>query len=185
VVFLPRLRGFIYSRFSTNIDDWRDHTIFKTPIQDFESVKVEFMEEPEESYIVKTDEKGDFKMTSLNGEPIQYDTLRLLQFVSSFKDIRYESILNNKLEPEYVDSVTSQPVAHIITLKEQDGDEFVVQTYRKGGFSELYNEDGVALEPFDLDRLYAYINEGEDFVLIQYFVFDKVLRTASYLQNLE
>jgi hypothetical protein len=185
VVFLPRLRGFIYSRFSTNIDDWRDHTIFKTPLKDFKSVKVEFMEEPEESYIVKAEDQGDFIMTSLDGRQIQYDTLRLLQFVSSFKDIRYESILNNKLEPEYIDSVTSQPVAHIITLSEQDGDEFVVQTYRKGGFSELYDEDGVALEPFDLDRLYAYINGGDDFVLIQYFVFDKVLRTASYLQNLE
>lgn len=185
VVFLPRLRGFIYSRFSTDIDDWRDHTIFKTPLQDFESVKVEFMEEPQESYVVKADDQGDFIMTTLDGQQIQYDTLRLLQFVSSFKDIRYESILNNKLEPEYIDSVTSQPVAHIITLREQDGDEFVVQTYRKGGFSELYDQDGVALEPFDLDRLYAYINDGDDFVLIQYFVFDKVLRTASYLQNLE
>jgi hypothetical protein len=186
VVFLPSLRGFIYPRYSTDEDDWRDQTIFRTPIQDFASVKIEFMEEPEESFIVEADDIGQLSMTLLGSDqPIPYDTLRLLQFVTAFKDIRYESVLNNKLEQEYIDSVTSQPVAHFITLTERDGDVIKVKTYRKGGFSEFYEMDGAVLQPFDLDRLYAYLNDEEDFVLIQYFVFDKVLRTASYLRNME
>ena len=186
VVYLPRLRGFIYTRFSTDEDDWRDHTIFKTPLQDITSIKMEFLEEPHESFIVESDEVGNFKMSSLiDGKQLQYDTLKLLQFVSSFKDVRFESVLNNKLEPAYIDSIASGPMAHIITLTEKDGAESVVRTYRKGGFRELYDIEGVALEPFDLDRLYAYINDDKDFVLIQYFVFDKVLRTSSYLQNKE
>ncbi|MDT8392849.1 MAG: DUF4340 domain-containing protein [Bacteroidales bacterium] len=185
VVFLPKLRGFIYTRYSTDVDDWRDHTIFETPVQDFKSVKVEFFETPEESFIIEADNDGNFTMSSLDGQKLPYDTLRLLQFVTAFKDVRFESVLNNKLEASYIDSIASGPLAHIITLKETDGDEYVVQTYRKGGFRELYDEDGAALEPFDLDRLYAFINDGKDFVLIQYFVFDKVLRPASYLQNKE
>lgn len=186
VVYLPRLRGFIYTRFSTNGDEWRDQTIFKTPLQDIASIRLEFIEEPEESYTIEADENGNFSMYSLvDGSQVMYDTLRLLQFVSAFKDVRFESVLNNKLDAAYIDSIASGPNAHIITLKEQDGDEFVVKTFRKGGFRDLYDVDGVALEPFDLDRLYAFINEDKDFVLIQYFVFDKVLRTSSYLQNLE
>jgi len=186
VVFLPSLRGYIYPRYSTDVDDWRDHTIFRTPLQDFRSVKIEFFEEPEESFIVESDDEGHFSFTTLYDQQQKpYDTLRMLQFVTAFKDIRFESMLNNKLEPEYIDSIASGPVAHIITLRETDGDEFVVKTFRKGGISELYEEDGVGLEPFDLDRLYAFINDGKDFVLIQYFVFDKVLRNASYLQNRE
>ena len=74
---------------------------------------------------------------------------------------------------------------HIITLQDRDGDEFVVRTFRKSGISRFYDKEGAALEPVDLDRMYAYVNEGSDFVLIQYFVFDKVLRTASYLQKKE
>lgn len=185
VVFLPKLRGFIYTRFSTDVDDWRDHTIFETPIQDLKSVKIEFLETPEESFIVEADKEGNFSMFSLSGQKLPYDTLRLLQFVTAFKDVRFESVLNNKLEASYIDSIASGPVAHMIVLNEWDGDEYVVQTYRKKGFRELYDEDGAALEPFDLDRLYAFINDGKDFVLIQYFVFDKVLRPASYLQNKE
>lgn len=186
VVFLPRLRGFVYSRYSTDEDDWRDHTIFRTPLQDFESVKVEFLEEPEESFIIESDNNGNLALTTLiDNRQKAYDTLRLMQFVTSFRDIRFESVLNNKLEPEYIDSIASGPGAHIITLKEKDGDEFRVRTFRKGGFSQLYDNEGAALEPFDLDRLYAFVNDEKDFVLIQYFVFDKVLRTASYLQNIE
>lgn len=186
VVFLPSLRGFIYPRYSTDEDDWRDQTIFRTPLQDFKSVKVEFMEMPEESFTVEADSEGNLELKLLNNDQaLPYDTLRMLQFVTSFKDVRYESVLNNKLEASYIDSIASTPVAHIITLRERDGDVFDVTTFRKGGFAELYNKDGAALEPFDLDRLYAFLNGGEDFVLIQYFVFDKVLRPASYLRNIK
>lgn len=186
VVFIPRLRGFVYPRYSTDEDDWRDQTIFKTPLQDLASVKIEFLAEPEESFLVEADDDGDFSLTMLNnGQKCSYDTLRLLQFVTAFKDIRFESVLNNKLEQSYIDSIASGPVAHIITLREKDGDEFVVRTFRKGGFSEIYDVEGVALEPFDLDRLYAFVNDERDFVLIQYFVFDKVVRTASYLKKME
>ena len=94
-------------------------------------------------------------------------------------------MLNSKLEKEFIDSVSSLPMAHRITLREKDGDEFVVKTFRKGGFSQFYEEDGAVIAPFDLDRLYAFINDDRDFVLLQYFVFDKVLRTASYLKNEE
>lgn len=185
VVYLPTLRGFVYPRYSTDEDDWRSQTIFRTNLQDFASVKIEYLEDPEESIMVEADKDGNFILTLLhNQQQLPYDTLRMYQFVTAFKDVRYESVLNNKLEASYIDSIAEGQVAHIITLREKDGDEVLVRTYRKGGFAELYNEDGAALEPFDLDRLYAYLNE-EDFVLIQYFVFDKVLRNASYLRNIE
>lgn len=186
VVFMPSLRGFLYTRYSTDEDDWRDQTIFNTPLQDFASVEVEFLLQPEESFSVISDKQGNLELTSLyTKQSLPYDTLRMLQFVTAFKDIRYESVLNNKLEASYIDSIASGPMAHIITLRETDGDEFVVRTFIKGGISELYAEDGAAMEPMDLDRLYAFINEDRDFVLIQYFVFDKVLRTASYLRSIE
>jgi hypothetical protein len=186
VVFLPMLRGYIYPRFSTDEDDWRDHSVFQTPINELASVRIEFLEEPEESFIVENDGSGNFTLTTLHdGLQKDYDTLRMLQFVSAFKDLRYEAVLNNKLEQHYIDSITSGNEAHRITLEDIEGEQYFMKTYRKRGFADLYEHDGAALEPFDLDRLYAYVNDNRDFVLIQYFVFDKVLRTASYLQKLE
>jgi hypothetical protein len=43
-------------------------------------------------------------------------------------------------------------------------------------------DTGLPLEqiPTDFDRIYALVNDGEDFVLIQYYVFDKVLYPLSH-----
>jgi hypothetical protein len=68
-------------------------------------------------------------------------------------------------------------------LTTREGDLNEVKIYYKKGFAALYMEDGAALEPFDLDRAYALVNDGKDFVLIQYFVFDKVTRTLAYLKG--
>jgi hypothetical protein len=37
--------------------------------------------------------------------------------------------------------------------------------------------------PVDVDRLYGLTHNNKDFVLLQYFVFDKVLRPLSYFEE--
>jgi hypothetical protein len=37
--------------------------------------------------------------------------------------------------------------------------------------------------PYDRDRLYALVNDGKDFTLVQYFVFDKILRPMSFFMR--
>jgi hypothetical protein len=44
---------------------------------------------------------------------------------------------------------------------------------------EIYNK----LVPDDRDRFYALINNGEDFVLMQYYTFDKILYPLSYYKT--
>ncbi len=185
IIYIPSFRGFVAARYSPEEDDWRDHSIFKTKINDIKSVSVDFIAKPDESYTVYNEGLDDFSLvTKLDGKEKLFDTLRMITYLTSFADIRYEAILNNSINKEYIDSVSSSPVAHIITLITKDGDTVKVVTHRKRGFSELYDEEkGIQLVPFDLDRLYAFINNRRDFVLLQYFVFDKVLRPASYLQG--
>lgn len=187
ILYIPSFRGFVAAVYSTKEDDWRDHTVFKTKMNEIKSVEVDFIEKPDESFIVLNKGLDDFKLISKSdGEEKAFDTLRMISYLTSFSDIRFEAVLSNSIEPEYIDSVSSSTPAHIITLIDKYGDTTKVKTFRKGGFSELYDEEeGIQLVPFDLDRLYAVINNERDFVLIQYFVFDKVLRTASYLQGMD
>ncbi|MFO8129941.1 MAG: DUF4340 domain-containing protein [Bacteroidales bacterium] len=187
IVFIPSFRGFVSARYSTKADDWRDHTVFNTPLEDIRSISIAFKENPRESYTVVNAGNEEFRLLAgLDRQEQPYDTLRMLNFITSFSKLNYEAILNNSLPREYIDSVTSLPPAHIITLVDKTGDTTEMVTFRKKGFSELYDEEkGIQLVPFDLDRLYALINGRQDFVLIQYFVFDDVLRTASYLKGLE
>ena len=71
-----------------------------------------------------------------------------------------------------------------VTLVDDNNDTTYIITYMKGELSEeirdeTYNE----LLPDDRDRFYALINDGEDFVLMQYYVFDKIIKPLSYFKT--
>jgi subtilase family serine protease len=173
-------KGFLSSRYSPLADEWRDHKVFSTNLNDIQSVKVEFNQEPEKSYVITRVGKHAYKLENLQGQTFNQniDTLRMLNFLSSFADIRFEALLNSLPETRK-DSVTNSPFLHQITLTNTQGEQNVVTTFTKKKFGQfIVNEDRLA--PLDLDRMYARVNQGKDFVLIQYFVFDKVLRPVNY-----
>jgi hypothetical protein len=186
VVFIPGFRGFLYTRFSTKPDDWKSHTVFNNRLIDIEQVKVHFIEEPEESFAVKViDGKGNYEITRLiDGNKLErYDTLKVLNFLTSFRDLRYESRLNNILSPIIIDSIVNTPGMIELTLYNRMKDSTYVKFFRKNQIPDyVRNEPGV-LVSMDVDRAYALINGGEDFVLVQYYVFDKVLYPLSYYSN--
>lgn len=183
VVYLPNLRGFVSARYSPDPDEWREHFIFQANLKDIDYVRMEFPMEPEKSYQVTLKDDRDIVLQALvDGKQVQqYDTARVLSFLTSFRDIRFESLLTHELEQSYIDSVLSSKPVTIITLKTKDGKENQVKVFPKKGFSQFYQADGALLEPFDLDRAYALVNDGQDFVLVQYFIFDRIMRPLQYL----
>jgi hypothetical protein len=111
---------------------------------------------------------------------MNYDTTRLLGFLSSFEDVRFESLLEQLIEKTFIDSVSASTPKTIITLTDKKGDVNRVEIFSKPGFAPLFDVDGARMEPVDIDRAYALVNNREDFVLIQYYVFDKVTRPLSF-----
>jgi hypothetical protein len=187
IVHIPGFRGFVASRYSTLRSDWRDYTVFKTQLNEIKSLKVEFPMQPEESYNIDlADNKQVELRATLNNQIMpRYDTMRVLGFLTSFSDVRFESLLQPLLKKEFIDSVLASTPKTIITLTDRKGMRNEVKIFRKKGFANLYNENGMTMEPADIDRAYALVNNGEDFVLIQYFTFDKVTRTLGYLLGKE
>lgn len=183
IVFIPGFRGFLYTRFSTQADDWKSHVVFNDRLIDIEKVKVNFIEQPEESFAVKVvDSKGNYEITRLLDGSIaeSYDTLKVLNFLTSFRDLRYEGRLNNVLPPMKIDSIIHTPGLVELTLINRSKDTTYAKFFKKGEVpAYVRNQPGV-LVTLDLDRAYALINGGEDFVLVQYYTFDKVLYPLSY-----
>ena len=180
VLFMPGLRGYIASRFSTSDNDWREHTVFNKKLPEIESISVEFPDQPEESYKVVNKNNNALELVRLadNTTLAAYDTLQLMAFVNAFKNIRYEALFND-MDPHRKDSITGVTPTHIITLKAADGSVQDVKTYpRMLPEPEIDVFDGSTIT-FDRDRMFAYINEEKDFVLIQFFVFDKILLPLS------
>lgn len=188
IVYIPGFRGFITTRFTALPDDWRDHTVFSANMADIQSVCVEFNRQPEQSFKVENTGRHQYTMTRLtDNTPIAFDTLKVINLLSSFGDLRFEALLNNIIPQKRFDSIVQSPYLHRVTLTEKDGTVTQMTTFEKfvnnTAILEIegrVDEFGNPLDPIDHNRIYGLINDGKDLTLVQYYVFDKVLNPADY-----
>lgn len=182
IVYIPSFRGFITTRFTANPDDWRDHTVFHENMADIQSVAIEFNEDPEGSFRIDNMGKHQYKLTRLcDSKDLPYDTLKVINFMSSFGDLRFEALFTNSLPQERIDSITSSPYVHHVILTDKEGNTQDMKTFKKlvmNGVTDFGGDYGEV----DHDRMYALIEGGKDFVLIQNYVFDKVLHDVRYFE---
>ena len=181
IVFIPGFHGFISTRFTANPDDWREHTVFKSNLADIQSVTVEFGENPNESFRVDNTARHEYKLTRLaDNQELPIDTLKLINMLSSFSDLRFEALLNNIMPAERIDSIKNSPFLHRVTLATNDGNVKAITTFTKNIQLSDYAVITEGDDIIDHNRMYATINGGRDFVLVQYYIFDKVLHDVDY-----
>jgi len=186
IAFIPGFRGFLFSRFSPKPDDWKSHVVFNTKLADIKSVSLQFFEDPQNSFKVDVvDANGNYKVTALqSGEVLEsYDTLKLLNYLTSFRDLRYETRMNSLVTPMKLDSIVNSPPIYELTLVDRLDDTTRVPMFKKHSMPESIANAYEMLVPIDHDRFYALINDGNDFVLMQYYVFDRVLYPLSHYRD--
>jgi hypothetical protein len=183
ITFLPGLRGFLTPRFTPIEKYWRDYAIFKKDIGQITKVRVEFPANPEYSYEVQNDRNRSVKIISLidNKELQNFDTLRLFNFLTSFRNINFEAILND-MDQHRKDSILAATPFHIISLTDTSGVTNTIRTYHKGTFAGAVDMEGNPVM-FDNDRMYALVNNGQDFVIVQFYSFDRITRKKSYFEK--
>ncbi|TRZ75858.1 MAG: hypothetical protein D4R97_01815 [Bacteroidetes bacterium] len=180
VVYLPGLRGFVTPIYSPIEKYWRDYSIFKKSIQQIESVRMDFPSEPGSSFELKNDANMNMRFISLadNQQVPMFDTLKVMNFLASFRNINFEALLND-METRRKDSILAMTPYCIISLTDTGHTTQSIKIYRKGASPGEMDDFGIPA-PYDMDRLYALVNDGKDFTFIQYFVFDKILRPKSF-----
>ena len=188
IVYIPGFRGFISTRFTANPDDWRNHDVFHETLANIQSVTIEFNRHPESSFRIDNTGRHQYQLTRLSDNTsLPYDTLKVINMLSSFSDLRFESLLNNLMNKQKQDSIIHSPYLHRITLTTKEGATNQLTTFEKlvtnttiHEIEGLLDENGNPLDPIDHDRIYGLMNEGQDFVLLQYYIFDKVLKPCEY-----
>lgn len=183
VTYLPGLRGFISPRFMPIEKYWRDYSVFKTNIREISSVRLEFPTAPEHSFLIANKDGGSIELVSLKENKILggYDTLRVMNFLAAFRNINFEALLDD-FDKHRKDSILASTPFSIITLTDTAGRINMIKTFHKPAVSDQAEYIGRPA-PYDLDRAYALVNDGRDFVLIQFYVFDKVLKPLEYFRK--
>ncbi|MGM0613118.1 MAG: DUF4340 domain-containing protein [Bacteroidota bacterium] len=180
VVYIPGFRGYLTPRFKAKPDKWRNHTIISKNINEIKSVEIHHHNQPDESFRIEKPDKNTFKIRQLSNNKViaPFDTLKVLDFLSSFSSVNFEDLLNDFDKKDSVINTTPQ---HTIHLTDNQDKKTTIKTYLRRppkGLSAQYSRE---LE-HDPDRLYALFNNEQDFALVQYYTFDHLTRKISYFQ---
>ena len=181
IIYIPRLKGYLSSRFSALEDFWKSHAVFKYNKREIASLKVEIPNQKNESFsLTKKGEGFDFTLLE-SGQKLQaFDTLKVKALLSSCFELNYESVAKNisKLEQ---DTIFGKAPAFVVTIKDSKGNENTLKTY-----SKLHDPTSIAegeddfYRIFDVNRCYALHSQNKDTLIMQFFTLDNLLKPASY-----
>lgn len=181
IIYIPRLKGYLSTRFSALEDFWKSHAVFKYNKGEIASLKVEIPNQKNESFSLT--KKGDgFDFTLLeSGQKLQaFDTLKVKALLSSCFELNYESVAKNisKLEQ---DTIFGKAPAFVVTIKDSKGKENTLKTYSKlHDPTSISENDDDFYRIFDVNRCYALHSQNKDTLIMQFFTLDNLLKPASY-----
>ncbi len=180
VTYIPGFEGYLTTRYFTEERGWRNRTIFKYNPNDIRSVKMEVPYNPGYSYELTVKGNNDYEIKMLaDNKPVgDIDPIAVKQYLSYFEILTFESFEVEIKQPQIDSVLKSQPI-NILTVTDKDGKVNKVKFYARKSKKEVFGKDGKPLK-FDEERMDALMNNGVDFVMVQFYMFGKVMPSVDY-----
>jgi Domain of unknown function (DUF4340) len=181
VVHIPGFEGYLTPKYYVDQTDWRDRTIFNTPVAQLKSITVQYPSEPLNSFTLQRDASGKITVAA-NEELIKNKKLnerRAQAYAGFFTDVFCEGFLNGTVG--IVGTLSQVPKRCVIAVEDTKGTKQQADIYwmpMNKRSKNMLTPDPNVPDEYDADRAYAVINNNADTVLIQYITFDKLFRKA-------
>ncbi|MFZ4399059.1 MAG: DUF4340 domain-containing protein [Bacteroidales bacterium] len=182
IIYFPGFRGFLSPRFTALESDWRKRIIFDLKISSIKSIRIEYPAAQESSFeITRLNKNFEIKLLASNQRMNGFDTSKVIEYMSSFSNIGFESFLND-LKQSDKDSIVSHKPMAILSVTDITGKTTSLKAFLK--VAEYGSIDEVTNKPLtiDRDRFYGLINEDKDLVFLQYFIFNTILQPSSFFR---
>ncbi len=183
IMFMPGFNGNVGVRYFTDLRDWRARFVFRYYPDDIASVKVEYIEELDNSFEVFNNGNNSFEVKDLkkNALILDGDVMKMKRYLSYYQNIQYE-ILKNDAADSLKDAVFKNMAFAKITVTNKKNEQNAITLYHMPHKIEGLEIAGKPIK-YDPDHMYTFINDGKDFVSVQYFVFGKLLQTPGYFMS--
>lgn len=174
VVAVPGVVGTLDARFNAEFEEWKSHEIFKYRLGEIKSIRVEYPLEGLASYTLHQPSNDQFEIER-GGQKQKVNKLKALAFYNAFSNINLEAFQNDFSKRDSIEASTPHAIIEV-TDKQNEARKitiFRMPTYRRSKM--MFDEQGNPV-PYDLDRYFATVRQGKEFVIIQQYVFEKLFR---------
>ena len=182
IMYLPGFNGYLTPRYFTNESDWKNRVLFSYIPPDIHSIKIETPRKPELSFeIIMKDNKYDVKKLSSLESISNLDTMAVKQYLSFFQNIHY-GVTDTSINKALKDSIMNSIPMNIISVNDIKDNINKVKLFPKPAPAGSLDNKGKSVK-YDMEHMYALINNERDLVLVQYFVFGKLLPSVEFFQK--
>lgn len=179
ICFIPGFKGYLLPRFITNENEWRDRIVMNYIPPQLKQVSVRNFEAPaDSSFTINLLNTNSFELTNGKGAKLSFDDEKMRQYLVYLQNISYEVLLTGK-NKKLQDSLLVVKPFTTITITSTNGKADTYNFYRKQFMGNINPEHGVTYD-HDPDRLYLSFENNQEWALIQYFVFGKMLVSTNY-----
>lgn len=179
VVQIPGFHGVLHTRFFTDVTEWRDRTVFSYEPREIAQIKVEYPRWATSSFRLEVIARDSFGLVPLSPEGAKLDEkpamTEMAAYLNNFSNLKAEAFLNE--HPQKDSILATQPFCQI-EVTDTAGNVNSAKFYYKpvSKRTKMQSDREGEPIPFDPERSFALINNGQDFVLAQQFVFGKVMK---------
>ena len=180
VTYIPGFNGYLSTRYMVKEKEWRSAEIFNySTISQVKSVSVDFVKAPAKSFKIDILNSNTFKLYSINPlkEVLSFDTLALKDYLTAWKFVNFEAF--EVVSQSEKDSTIAIGPEYIFTMYKSDGSKKEIKAFLKRPSLYAPQLDNRP-KTKDVDRMYGLLPNEKDFVLIQYYTFDKLILGLDY-----
>ncbi len=178
MTYIPGFRGYLTSRYNTDAETWRSRVVFNYSRSDIKNVTVDYSQDAQKSFSVTQIADDSFSVAPLD-DKYRIHEVYLQKYVRQYLDF-YSSVYLEAFDNSYSlrDSVINIKPLITISVTDKNNKINVVKMFHmprskrsKTQFDNLGN-----YLPYDIDHYHATVNNGQDFAIVQHYVFGKLLR---------
>jgi hypothetical protein len=176
IVNIPGFPGVVGPVYTTDIDDWRDRTVFNVSADNIKTLSIKYLGEPLNSFTITQDAKvtvatepGVVGSNSLNEK-------RVKTYLGFFENVNCEGYLHDM--PELGGIISTMPLVSVFDITGKDGYHQHLEIFRMPLTKRSKNLSTDAYGEYDADRFYATMNDYRDTVIVQSYNFKKLWRKA-------
>jgi hypothetical protein len=182
VVHIEGFNGFLSVRYFTAEDVWRSRVICDLSPDKIKSLRILYPNSDEAGFEMQVNSIDDVRVLDEDGVEIDVNPQLATAYLSNFKNLQFEGLITDKDRVwAKKDSILGSLPVFEMEITDTYGYTTEVVGFFKAAQSQETDPEGNRLN-YDRDRFYAQLN-GDDMVLIQRQLFDRILRPLDYFRQ--